>query len=117
GGQAQQGAEHVGVDAGRVGQGVAECVLDQVLDGVAVVEAGGDVAGEGADVAAEQLVERVPVAGVQPQGQGDVVGADAAALCGGGAHDGVPSFGDGEPGHGLTPCPGCAGLRGVAGQR
>jgi hypothetical protein len=48
GGQPQQAAEHVIVEAGRLGQRVAEGVLDQVVDGVTIApgQAGSDVAAD-----------------------------------------------------------------------
>jgi hypothetical protein len=90
GGQAQQAAEHVVAELGRLGDRVAEGVLDQVVDRVAVAagEAGGHVAGEAPVVAAEQLLERGRVTGTQPAGEGGVVADAAAAVVSGCGHDG-----------------------------
>jgi len=54
GGQAQQRTQRLGADEGRVGQDIAERVVDAVVDGVAVPPAqpGGDVAGDRGDVLA-----------------------------------------------------------------
>jgi hypothetical protein len=65
GGQAQHRAEQVLAEQVRLGQGGAERLLDHVVDGVAVAQPGGDVAGQHRRGLLVELAERGTVAGVQ----------------------------------------------------